>query len=477
MTLLSVGWNNYLHSLLLAGLLGSLGDLALSQVLEVDGLDDTDSDGLTHVTNGEATQRREVRERLNAQGLAWDQGDHGSITRLDEFGVLLGGFAGTTIAFLLDFGEFAGNMGGVAIQHGGVTVTDLAGVVQHDDLSVEISGTLGWVVLGVTSDVTTAQLLDGDVLDVETDVITRDGLLEGFVVHLDGLDFSGQLARSEGNDHTGLDDTSLNSADGHCTNTADLVDILKGQTESLVSRAGRWEDSIQSFKQSLAIGFAFFALNSPSLVPGEVAGSLNHVVSVETRDGDEGNSDGVVTDLLDVAADFLLDFLITSLAERWLSGVHLVDTNDQLLDSQGVSQESVLAGLSVLGDTGFELTDTTSNDQDGAISLGGTSDHVLDEITMSGGIDDGDVELGGFELPQGNVDGDTTLALSLEFVQHPGVLERALTHLLGFFLKLLDSTLVDTTAFVDQMTSSGRFARVYVTDDDDVDVSLFLAHC
>ena len=127
---------------------------------------------MTHVTNGEATQWGEVRERLNAQGLAWNQGDHGSITRLDEFGVLLGGFAGTTIAFLLDFGEFAGNVGGVAIQHGGVTVTDLAGVVQNDDLSVEVSGTLGWVVLGVTSDVTTAQLLDGDVLDVETDVVT-----------------------------------------------------------------------------------------------------------------------------------------------------------------------------------------------------------------------------------------------------------------------------------------------------------------
>ena len=127
---------------------------------------------MTHVTNGEATQWGEVRERLNAQGLAWDQGDHGSITRLDEFGVLLGGFAGTTIAFLLDFGEFAGNVGGVAIQHGGVTVADLAGVVQNDDLSVEVSGALWWVILRVTSHITTTQLLDGDVLDVETDVVT-----------------------------------------------------------------------------------------------------------------------------------------------------------------------------------------------------------------------------------------------------------------------------------------------------------------
>jgi hypothetical protein len=45
-------------------------------------------------------------------------------------------------------------------------------VVQHDDLSKEVSGTLGWVVFGVTSDETTAQLFDGDVLNVETDVVT-----------------------------------------------------------------------------------------------------------------------------------------------------------------------------------------------------------------------------------------------------------------------------------------------------------------
>ena len=62
--------------------------------------------------------------------------------------------------------------------------------------------------------------------------------------------------------------------------------------------------------------------------------------------------------------------------------------------------------------------------------LGGTSDHVLDEITMSRGINDGDVELAGFELPQSNVDGDTAFTLSLEFVQNPGVFEGAFAHLL-----------------------------------------------
>ena len=127
---------------------------------------------MTHVTNGEATQRREVGERLDAERLGGHQGDHGGITRLDELGVLLSGLAGTTIAFLLDLGELAGNVGRVAIQDGGVTVADLAGVVQHDDLSEEIGSALGWVVLGVTGDVTTAQLLDGHVLDVEADVVT-----------------------------------------------------------------------------------------------------------------------------------------------------------------------------------------------------------------------------------------------------------------------------------------------------------------
>jgi len=75
----------------------------------------------------------------------------------------------------------------------------------------------------------------------------------------------------------------------------------------------------------------------------------------------------------------------------------------------------VLTSLSVLRDTGLELTDTCGDDDytasnaahkeqegehtDSTISLGGARDHVLDEITMARGIDDGDIELGGLELP------------------------------------------------------------------------------
>ena len=45
---------------------------------------------------------------------------------------------------------------------------------------------------------------------------------------------------------------------------------------------------------------------------------------------------------------------------------------------------------------------------------------------MAGGVDDGDVVLGSLELPEGNVDGDATLALGLQLVHHPGILEGAL---------------------------------------------------
>ena len=71
-----------------------------------------------------------------------------------------------------------------------------------------------------------------------------------------------------------------------------------------------------------------------------------------------------------------------------LGGVHLVDGDDELTHTEGEGEEGVLAGLAVLGDTSLELTGTTGDDEDGAVSLGGTSDHVLDEVTVSGGIDD-----------------------------------------------------------------------------------------
>lgn len=418
------------NRLLLASLDSSLGNLTGTLLVRLSNrLDDTDSDGLSHVTDGETTERRVVSEGLNAHGLGGNHLDDGGVTRLDELGGGLNGLAGTAVNLLNKLGELAGDVGSVAIEDGCVTGTDLTGVVEDDDLGVEGVATLGGVVLGVTGNVTTTDLLDGDVLDVEADVVTGKTLGELLVVHLDGLDLSGDTSGGEGDDHTTLDGTGLDTADGHRANTTDLVDILEGKTEGLVGRARRRVDGVNGLEESLTSGLGL-GLLLPTLVPGAVGRNLNHVVTVETRDGDKGNVLGVVADLLDETGGLLDDLLVTGLGP--LGGIHLVDGNDELLDTKGVGEKGVLTSLAILGDTSLELTSTGGNDENGAVSLGGTSDHVLDEITVTGGVDDGDHVLGGLELPQGDIDSDTTLTLGLQLVEDPGVLEGTLAEFGGF---------------------------------------------
>merc|ERR1719203_658706 len=142
----------------------------------------------------------------------------------------------------------------------------------------------------------------------------------------------------------------------------------------------------------------------------------------------------------------------------------------------GVGEPGVLSGLTILGDTCLELTSTGGNDKQAAIGLGGSGDRVLDEITMSGSVDDGDVVLRGFELPESNIDSLSKFTLGVQFVQNPRVLEGAFAHLLSLLLNVLDGSLVDTTALVDQVSGGGGLTGVHVANNHNVDVDLFLSH-
>jgi len=132
--------------------------------------------------------------------------------------------------------------------------------------------------------------------------------------------------------------------------------------------------------------------------------------------------------------------------------------------------------LSVFRNTSLESSSRGVDDEDGAVGLGSTSDHVLNEIAMSRGIDDGAVVLVGFKFPQGDIDRDAALPLRLELVQHPGVLERSLVHFRRFLLETLDHPLVDSSQLIDEMACSCGLARVDMSDDHDVDVGLLLSH-
>ncbi|PKA58070.1 hypothetical protein AXF42_Ash019296 [Apostasia shenzhenica] len=78
------------------------------------------------------------------------------------------------------------------------------------------------------------------------------------------------------------------------------------------------------------------------------------------------------------------------------------------------------------------------------ISWRGSGDHVLDKIKMTRSINNSAIVLCGLKLPQGNIDGDPTFSLSLEFVEHPCILKRPLVHFSSFLFRPLNHMLIET---------------------------------
>jgi hypothetical protein len=93
------------------------------------------------------------------------------------------------------------------------------------------------------------------------------------------------------------------------------------------------------------------------------------------------------------------------------------------------------------------------------------------------GINNGEVVLGTLELPESNINSNTTLSFSLEFIQNPSVLEGSLSDFLSFLLELFNGSLINSTAFVNEVTGGRGFTGIDVTNDDNIDVNLFLSHC
>mmetsp|Transcript_31388 Transcript_31388/g.76910 ORF Transcript_31388/g.76910 Transcript_31388/m.76910 type:complete len:304 (-) Transcript_31388:34-945(-) len=287
-------------------------------------------------------------------------------------------------------------------------------------------------------------------------------------MHLHRLDFSGETSGGKGDNHPGLDDTSLDTTDRDRPNTTNLVHVLEREAKGLVARALGRVNVVQGLEEAR------------SLVPGGKRvtrrGLLEEVVTGPSRRRDDGHLVWLVANLLEVEGHFLLDFLVAVLGPVDGFVVHLVAGNDHLLDTEGVGQEGVLAGLSVLRDTRLKLSRRGGNHENGKIGLRGTGNHVLDKVTVARGVDDSEEVLVGLKLPEGNINGDTTLALGLELIKHPRILERSLAQLVGLLLELLNHTLINTTALVNQMPRGGRLAGVHVTNHHDRNMLLLLAH-
>jgi len=117
-------------------------------------------------------------------------------------------------------------MSSVAIEDWCISLLDLTGVVEDDDLSEEVGSIFCGVIFGVWGNVSSSEIFDWEIFDVESNIITGFGFFEGFVMHLDWFAFSGDVKGSESDDHTGFEETSFDSADWDSSNTTDFVDVL-----------------------------------------------------------------------------------------------------------------------------------------------------------------------------------------------------------------------------------------------------------
>merc|ERR1719460_957974 len=321
------------------------------------------------------------------------------------------------------------------------------------------------------------------------DVVTWLGLLGTLVVHLDGEHLScarigGGVGGKEDNLLTRLHETLLDTACEDITDTLNLVDAGDwhphwGAGWSLWHAAHLVKEIVQDLDHDLLAA----GLNLDTAPPRHVELAcrvlrLQEIVAHPAGDWEEWhvllNHVLLPADLDKHALHLVGDLLVSGLLVTCGVAVHLVAAADDLLHAQQIDETGVLTSLALdltglvvaLGNGSGEITVAWHHDH-GDISLGGTGNHVLDEIAVTWGINDGVVPLVSEEFLGGARDGHTALTLLLLPVHVKGECKTALAKALGLLLELLQFTLGDSAKLKNQTTGGGALATVDVSADDD----------
>mmetsp|Transcript_7898 Transcript_7898/g.21071 ORF Transcript_7898/g.21071 Transcript_7898/m.21071 type:complete len:416 (+) Transcript_7898:1508-2755(+) len=388
--------------------------------------------------------------------------------------------------------------GGATAAHeanGGVADLVLTGDIQGLDLGGEVGHRPQGVVGLQDHDITSARHVAlVQTLDVHAHIVTGASLVHTLVVHLhsEHLADAGVGGGVGGHEHhliTRLHLTLLHAASQHITHTLDLVGARDGQTHGSISLAlGHHSHVVQSMQQGVHMdGLTSQVLHVLALPPGHLLGLLDQVVTHPAGDGDDGHAlldEGSLPAHLGQGVVHLIgNLLVALLLVACGIAVHLVHANDQLLHTQQVDEAGVLAGLALhlaglvvaLLDGGGEVTVGGHHEQ-AHISLGSAGNHVLDEIPVAWGIDDGVVVLLGEELLGGAGDGHTTGALLLLGVHVEGEGEGGLAQTGGLLLQLLQLTLGDASQLEDEAASGGALAGIDMAADDNRKMGLAFSH-
>ena len=297
--------------------------------------------------------------------------------------------------------DVTGDVGGaevelrtIAGEERGVTATLLLG--QNVDLAGE--GSMRGNRAGGAENLAALDGLTLDAAEQDAHVVAGLAVIHGLAEHLDaGGD--GGLGLLDANDLDGrvqLELATLDTAGSNGAAAGDGHDVLDGHQEGLVSLAGRRRD----------VGVNLVHEVNNSLVPLLVA-----LKSLECGATDDGEV---------VAGEVVLGEEVTGLhldeVEELLvvNHVALVQEDDDVGNADLTGEQDVLAGLSH-GAVG------SSDNQDSAVHLSSTGNHVLDVVGMARAVDVSVVALPGLVLDVSNVDGDAALTLLGSLVD---VLER-----------------------------------------------------
>jgi len=424
------------------------------------------------VHDGDAAEGGALLEGLDEEGSGRLELDLRAL-ELGELGGVLDLLSSGFLGLLpQDLGHLARNLGRAAEDDRGVPRLEDARVLLDGDHGGELLRWIEDTLLLDVDDVSGGDLLVLlDTLDGQTDGVAGTGALEFLLVLLDGEDLLAlETCGDDTDDVARAERTLFDGPADDLTHTLDVINTGDGETErELGVTLGGLDEVIEGVDEGEPSGLLLGAdVCLPPLVPRRLVALLDEVVAVEPRVRDEGDLLGLEADHLEHLDEFFLDLVEPVLGP--VAGIHLVHADDDLLDTQQVQETSVLASLALfnthlgvgLGDGGFKATLLGGDEKETDIGGGGASDHVLDVILVSGGVDDGVVVLVGEKLLGVALDRHTTLALLFTGVEVVGEAERGLSLLVGHRLELRHFTFGDAAALEDQVAARGGLAGIDV---------------
>jgi len=260
------------------------------------------------------------------------------------------GSAGLLSRLPKDLGHLARNLGGTRKDNRTVSRLEDTRVLLDGDQSNEGFDRHEFSILFVVDDVTRVDLLIlGNTLDGKTNGVTRSGRIQNFLVLFDGEDLlSLEVGWDESNLVTRSESSLFDGSADDLAHTLDVVDVGDRQSKGSIGfTLGGLDEVVEGIDnghtRDLLLGGN---VSSPTLVPSALAGvdGFDQVVAIESGVRNEWHLLRLVADHLKHLNEFVLDFLETVFGP--VAGVHLVDTDNNLFDTQEVKKTRVLAGLS-----------------------------------------------------------------------------------------------------------------------------------